>query len=109
MSVPATHLLSLLTNLTAFDPSPFEPLRIQGESKQRREENRRLQSNFLSLIVLRLCGPVKEGNNILCILRRRSWGACARHKRGAGEGVLRVSTYHHHTRQDRQIAREPLR
>lgn len=65
--------LVVRTNLSIFQCCPFEPLDVQRETKQSREDDDCLQAKLLSIIMFRFGGPTQECHDILCVL-----GSCTR-------------------------------
>ena len=53
------------TDLPVLDDIPLEALDVETDSKERREDDDRLDAILLAHIVLRLSGPVEEGHHIL--------------------------------------------
>lgn len=65
----ATHTSSKtliqLTHLSVLDDGPLEPLNVETDSSERREEDDGLETNLLPVVVLRLGGPVEERSDVL--------------------------------------------
>jgi hypothetical protein len=59
----------LIEDLPVLDDGPFESLYLNTDSEQSREQDNGLQTESLALVVLRLCSPVQEGDNIFGHLR----------------------------------------
>jgi hypothetical protein len=48
---------------------------LNADSEQSREQDDSLQTEFLAFVMLRLCSPVQERDDVLCHLRRGGGGA----------------------------------